>query len=148
MRNLIPKPRREDLLQEFFNMNKWFENFFSRPFEIDFASSNLPAVDVYERDDKVIVKAELPGVKPEEVDISVSDGGTLTISGEKKFEDEVKREDYYRFESRYGRFSRSVELPSDVKAEEAKATYKDGLLKIELPKTENKKAKKIKIDIS
>lgn len=148
MRNLLPIRRNRDLsLFGEFDLDRIFEDFFRRPFALSlFSREIVPLVDLYEKGNKVIVRAELPGIKPEEVDLSV-DGNLLTIRGEKKQENEVKEKDYYRFERSYGSFQRTVELPAQVKADEAKATYKDGVLEIELTKTEEVKKKKIKINI-
>jgi HSP20 family protein len=103
-----------------------------------------PALDVYETESDVVVKAELPGIKPEDVNISMV-GDTLTIKGERKQEEEVKKENYYRLERCYGSFQRSVRLSTDVDPNKVKATYKDGVLKITLPKSEEVKPKKIEI---
>jgi len=148
MRNLLPIRRNRDLsLFGEFDLDRIFEDFFRRPFALSlFSREIVPLVDLYEKGNKVIVRAELPGIKPEEVDLSV-DGNLLTIRGEKKQENEVKEKDYYRFERSYGSFQRTVELPAQVKADEAKAAYKDGVLEIELTKTEEVKKKKIKINI-
>jgi len=105
-----------------------------------------PALDVYETENDIVVKAELPGMKPEDVDISVV-GDTLTIKGEKKQEEEIKKENYYRLERSYGSFQRSLRLPVDVKPDKIKATYKDGVLKVTLPKSEEVKPKKIEIKV-
>jgi HSP20 family protein len=102
-------------------------------------------VDVYQDKDNVIVETEIPGVKSEDVDITV-ENDVLTISGNKQEKKEVKREDYYRKEMRCGSFSRSVILPMQVKSSEAKANFKDGVLKITLPKADEIKSKKIKIE--
>jgi HSP20 family protein len=104
-------------------------------------------VDVYQDKDNVIVETEIPGVKSEDVDITV-ENDVLTISGNKQEKKEVKREDYYRKEMRCGSFSRSVILPMQVKSSEAKASFKDGVLKITLPKADEIKSKKIKIETS
>ena len=104
----------------------------------------LPPVDVYETDQNVMLKAELPGVDPKNVEIRVEDG-TLYLKGERKFEREVKEEDYHRVERSYGSFSRSFALPSSVAAEKATAEYKDGVLTLTLPKKEEAKPRTIKI---
>lgn len=104
----------------------------------------LPSLEMYEKEDKVVVRAEIPGMKQEEIDISVEDS-TLTIKGERKAESEVKDEDYYRCELSYGRFSRSIALPSKVQAEQVAASYDDGILEITLPKSPEAKPKKIAV---
>lgn len=103
-----------------------------------------PAIDVYEKEDKFVIKAELPGMKQEDIDVSIV-GDTLTIRGEKKTESEVKEEDYYRSERHYGSFFRSIPLPSSVDAKKIEATYEDGVLEVVLPKAPEVKAKKLAI---
>ncbi len=105
-----------------------------------------PAVDVSETEDEVIVKADLPGVKPEEIEINLVDN-VLTIKGEKKRETEEKKENYYRVERYYGSFMRAIQLPSEVDVEKVKAQYKDGVLKVTLPKKPEAKKKLIKVEI-
>lgn len=103
-----------------------------------------PEADLYEKEDKLVLRMDLPEVKPEDVEVSIVDN-TLRVKGERKHAEEIKGEDYYRMERRYGVFERSIELPMAVKIEEIKATYKDGVLEVDLPKAEEKKAKEIKI---
>ena len=148
MRNLMPARKNRDLsLWGDWDTEGLFADFFRRPFALSLLSpERIPPIDVYEKDSKVMVKAELPGVKPEEVNLSV-DGNLLRIHGEKKQENEVKEKDYYHLEGSYGSFQRTVELPSEVTADKAKATYKDGVLRVELPKAAEEKKEKINIDI-
>jgi HSP20 family protein len=101
-------------------------------------------VDLSETESEVVVKAVLPGIKPEDVDISVSEG-VLTVKGESKFEQKTEKENYYRQEIRYGAFSRSIPLPSRVNHEQADAEFKDGVLTVTLPKAEEVRPKQIKI---
>ena len=103
-----------------------------------------PAVDIYETDQNVVLKAELAGVDPKDVEIRVEDGN-LYLKGERKFEKEVKEEDYHRVERSYGSFMRSFPLPSSVDADKASAEYKSGVLTLTLPKKEESKPKTIKI---
>jgi HSP20 family protein len=107
----------------------------------------MPAVDVYEEKDDVVVKAEIPGLSKEEIEVTLTDS-TLTIQGERKKEEETKEKNYYCSERSSGSFARRLELPADVKADQAKASFKDGILEIRLPKTEEakKKAVKVKVD--
>jgi HSP20 family protein len=105
-----------------------------------------PSVEMYEKDDKLVVRAELPGMKKEEIDISVL-GDTLTIKGERKAESEVKDEDYYRCEMCYGKFSRSVALPAAVEARKVEASYENGILEVTVPKAEEAKPKKVEIKV-
>ncbi|MEN3039908.1 MAG: Hsp20/alpha crystallin family protein, partial [Candidatus Kryptonium sp.] len=103
-----------------------------------------PAVDVYETDRELVVKAELPGVKKENVEVSIRDN-SLHIRGEKREEKEEKTETYHRVERFYGKFERVIPLPADVKIEEAKAEFKDGVLEVRVPKAETAKERKIEI---
>ncbi len=103
-----------------------------------------PTVDVCEDQDNVLVRADLPGLKKEDIDLSIL-GSTLTIKGEKKSESEVEEENYHRVERSYGLFQRTVELPSDVDESRVDASYKNGVLEVKLPKKEAVKGKKIAI---
>ena len=105
-----------------------------------------PAVDIFEHEGNIVLKAELPGVDPKDVDIRV-ENNVLSLRGERKFENEVKREDYHRVERAYGSFSRSFTLPSVVDTEKIKADYKDGVLKVTLPQKEEAKPKQISISV-
>jgi len=102
------------------------------------------ALDIYESPNEVVVKAALPGVKPDDVNIDIT-GDTLTIKGESKAEQEVKREDYLYQERRYGAFSRTVILPIGLKSDKAEATMEDGVLTLTIPKAEEVKPKAIKV---
>lgn len=103
-----------------------------------------PAVEIYETMAEVVVRAELPGIDPKDVDITTSDD-TLTIKGEAKSEQEEKGSDYVRRELRYGKFLRTVRLPVDVEAEKAKASYRHGILEVRIPKAERAKPKTVKV---
>jgi HSP20 family protein len=105
-----------------------------------------PTLDMYEEKNEVVVKAELPGMAKEDIDIRLSDS-TLTLKGEKKKEEEVKEKDYYRCEREYGSFLRTVKLPAEVKADGAKATFKDGVLEVRLPKSDEAKKKEVHLSI-
>jgi HSP20 family protein len=105
-----------------------------------------PALDVYEDKDNLYVKAELPGMKREDIDVTLHDG-TLSISGERKSESKHEVADVYRSERFFGRFQRTVTLSSDVAPEKVKAEYKDGILNITLPKTEEAKPKQIDVKV-
>jgi HSP20 family protein len=104
-----------------------------------------PSIDVSESDNEIVVKAEIPGVSPEDVDISV-DANNLIISGEKKQESEESGRNYYRAERCYGSFRRSFALPVGADVENIKASSKDGVLSIVIPKGEDKKSRKIEIE--
>ena len=104
----------------------------------------MPSVDVSEQEDRIVVKADLPGVKTQDVEVSVRNG-MLTISGEKKEETEEKSEGYYHSERMCGSFRRDVLLPSGIDEDKVEATCHDGVLTVTLPKMEQSKAKKIKV---
>jgi HSP20 family protein len=150
--------RPSSALSVFEQMDRLFEDFFGRRFgpwwpgarwpEIRWPAEMevSPSVDIFEDKDEVVVKAEIPGMVKEDVDVNIAEN-TLTISGEKKKEEKVEKKDYYCLERSYGSFSRSFHLPSDVQTEKAKATFKNGILEIRLPKTEEAKKKEIKVKI-
>lgn len=105
-----------------------------------------PAVDIFETKDSLVMKVELPGVSKEDVKIDL-DNQILTISGERKFENEVKEEDYHRIERAYGQFQRSFTLPNKVDAERIEASYREGLLEVVLPKKEEAKPRQIEVNV-
>jgi len=106
-----------------------------------------PALDLYEDKDNLFVKAELPGMKREEIDVSLHEG-SLSISGERKSEQKYKEAEVYRTERFFGRFQRTVTLPTPVAADKVKAQYNDGILTITLPKTEEAKPKHIDVNVT
>jgi HSP20 family protein len=103
-----------------------------------------PALEILEKSDKFVIKAEMPGIKEEDIEVSVSDN-TLTIRGEKKADKEVKEEDYYFSETSYGSFFRSVSLPSNADAEAIAASIDDGILEVDIPKVADVKPKKVSV---
>ena len=105
-----------------------------------------PRVDVFEEGDNFVVKAEIPGMKKEDIEVNLTDN-MVTISGEKKQEEKVEKKDYYRLERSYGSFTRSFRLPKEVQTDKAKATFKDGVLEVKVPKTEEAKKKEKKIPV-
>ena len=108
----------------------------------------VPPVDIYQNGDhEVVLKAELPDMTREDIDITV-DNGTLTIKGEKRLANEVKEEQYHRIERRYGTFSRSFSLPQTVDAAKVGAEYKNGVLTVRLPLREEAKPRQIKVDVA
>lgn len=127
-------------------MDRLFEDSFVRPSRAleGFGEVAGPALDIYQKPDEVVVKSALPGVKPEDVNIDIT-GDTLTIKGESKAEQEIKREDYLYQERRYGTFCRSVVLPSGLKSDKTEATMEDGVLTLTIPKAEEVKPKAIKV---
>lgn len=110
------------------------------------AALATPAVDLYEEKDEIVAKVELPGMSKEDIEVNLADRH-LTIKGEKKKEEEVKEKNFYRCERSYGSFSRSMELPADVQMEKARASFKNGVLEVHLPKTEEAKKKEAKVKV-
>lgn len=138
------KGHRGDLARLHGEMDDLFDSFF-RGLDRPFAGYKAwPAIDVAEEEDAIVVRAEVPGCKADDIDISVH-GNVLTISGEKKLSEEKKEKGYYHVESSYGSFRREITLPTDVDQTKIDATYKDGVLSINLPKAEKAKAIKVKI---
>jgi len=129
-------------------MNRLFESSLGTFGMRDFGmfSGWSPALDVYDDKDNVVVKLELPGMKKEEIDISLHDG-MLTISGERKQETKSGEGETFRSERYFGRFHRTITLPTTVAADNVKAAYKDGILTVTLPKTEEAKPKQIEVRI-
>jgi HSP20 family protein len=128
-------------------MNRLFDNFFGRPSAVATAERVwLPLCDMYETKDDLHVTFELPGVREKEVSVAIT-GDVLTVKGERKWDRELKDENYHRLERVYGKFERAVPLPVPVQADKVKATYRDGVLEITLPKAEEAKPKEIKIDL-
>ncbi len=103
-----------------------------------------PVIDIYDNDRKIVIEAELPGLDKKDIHVDVKDG-VLTLRGERSYEDEVKEEKYHRKERAFGKFHRSFTLPEGLDHDKIEADYKDGVLKIEIPKPEEKKPKKITI---
>ena len=124
-------------------MDQLFNDAFTRPVSMS-GGSVIPAIDVYQNNDDVIVKAALPGLKADDVQISVS-ADVLTLRGEFKQENEQKDTTYHIREQRYGSFERSIMLPSDVQTDKSKADFENGILTITLPKAESVKPKTITI---
>lgn len=106
-----------------------------------------PNVDIYENKEKLVLQAELPGMKTEDVDVSV-ENSVITIKGERRFEKNDEGDNYHRIERAYGSFSRSFTLPQTVTSEGAQANFKDGILTVELAKREETKAKKIEVKVA
>jgi HSP20 family protein len=106
-----------------------------------------PAVDIYETNDSFVVSADLPGLNKDEIQIDLKDN-TLTLKGEKKFEEKVSKDNYIRVERAYGSFVRSFTLPQNVDPEKIKAKYTEGVLEVTIPKKEEAKPKQIKVELS
>jgi HSP20 family protein len=146
------------LLAPFEEIERWFENAWLRPSSLFgptfWPTGRLaemkevaPSCDMYEEGNELVVKADLPGVKKEDIKVDVS-GNMITISGEKKKEEKSEQEGYYRFERSYGSFYRRFDLPEGLDTDKVKAHYEDGVLEVRIPKTEEavKKAKHIPIE--
>jgi HSP20 family protein len=104
-----------------------------------------PAVDMFEKNDHLVIKAELPGMEKKDINLDLKDG-VLTLRGERKHENQVQDENFYRREMSYGKFVRTFSLPSDVDSEKIKAEFQNGLLTIEVPKPEQHKPKQITVN--
>jgi HSP20 family protein len=127
-------------------VSRIFNELFDRSQESNLTSW-APAVDIFENEHELVVKADLPDVKPEELDIRV-ENNILTIRGERKFEKKVDEKNYLRVERSYGSFARSFALANTVNSEAIKADYKDGVLTLTIPKREEAKPKQIKVSVS
>ena len=124
-------------------LNSFFEDF-GIPGLFTEEGGFTPAFDISETENELIVRGEIPGMDKEDMDIHLTDG-LLTIRGEKRHEKEEKKENYHRTERSYGAFSRSIGLPFDVETDKVDANYKDGVLKLTLPKSKKAKLKKIEV---
>jgi len=146
MMNLIRWQPFSDMVTLRQAMDRLFEDSFVRPPHLTatFGEGAGMPVDMYQTDENVVVKATLPGIKPEEVEITITDN-TLTIKGETRTEEEVKKENYFRHEISYGAFSRSILLPSSLQTDKAEATFENGVLTLNIPKAEETKPKQIKV---
>jgi HSP20 family protein len=135
------------------DMERHMDRMFSEPLwpslwsRVPEAKAWLPDLDVFEKDGKFVVKAELPGMEEKDIDVSL-EGDILTIKGEKKAEKEVTEKDYYRCERSYGSFFRSVPLPSSVDKGKVEASYNNGVLEVTLPKIAEAQPKKVKVSAS
>ena len=136
------EPARELATMEIDRLHRMFDNLFG---EQNLQRGWMPSVDIYETDaHEFVVKAELPEVKREDINIAF-ENNVLTIRGERKFGDEVKRDNYHRIERHYGAFSRSFTVPPTVDAGRIAASFKDGLLTVRMPQREEAKPKQIEV---
>ena len=126
-------------------MNRLFEDTFTGKEDKDIVQGTwAPSVDIFENESELVLTAEIPGVKEDDLEIKVEDN-TLSISGERKFEKETKEENYHRIERSYGSFYRSFTLPNFIDHEKIKAEHDNGLLRITMPKKPELKARKVKV---
>ncbi len=128
-------------------VNRLFDDVFERTGEESSLSAWAPAVDIYETEHELVVKADLPEVDPKDLDIRV-ENNILTIRGERKFEKKVKEENYLRVERSYGSFARSFTLANTVNPDAIKAEYQNGVLTLSIPKREEAKPKQIKVNVN
>jgi HSP20 family protein len=144
-KNLAQWEPLRDLVSLRGDFDRLFESFFGVS---PVAQENIwaPVVDIAENNGNIEVKAELPGMNKEDIKVTVKDN-VLSLSGERKQEKETKEKTYHRIERYYGSFCRNIQLPESVEADKVKATYKDGVLNIVLPKPETAKPRKIDVDV-
>ena len=150
-KNMLPSLRKQSLLTGRPSsiadmMNEFWREPFPSVSTIPFLKEpGYPVVDVSETDKEIVAKAELPGMDPKDVEITLRDN-VLTIQGEKKFEDEEKKDNYHRIERSYGSFYRAISLPGNVREDDVKAKFDKGVLTITMSKSEQEKGKKIQIE--
>lgn len=142
------------LMTPFEEMEQWMQDFFPArwlsaqrkewPFTQGFAD-RIPKIDLIDREDEVFIKAELPGIDKNDIEISMTDH-TITIKGSSKKEEKEEKGDYYHCEISQGTFSRSISLPAGVNADQSTAKFKDGVLELSLPKVEPEKRRTIKVN--
>lgn len=136
-----------DLTEMQEEMNRFFDDFFGEHQTQMAQGQWLPSVDVSETDSELVVRAELPGMTHDDIEVNLQDN-VLTLKGEKKQDKKEEKESYHCLERSYGSFSRSFSLPTGVRADQITATFKDGVLVVSLPKAEEVKPKKISISAS
>jgi len=151
-----PKSELQKYSSPFEEMERMFNDFFQQRF---FAPTWMPrfkfpdltdvstSVDMFEEGDNLVIKAELPGMKKEDINVDLKDD-VITISGEKKSEEKTERKDFHRVERSFGSFTRRLRLPVEIKADKVEASFKDGVLEIKMPKSEAAKQNAKKIAVS
>ena len=139
-------------MSPFEDFERWFEDVLGSPLSRKgltkkwFGEELFPVADIFDDGANLVLKAELPGMAKEDIDVKLIDN-VVTISGERKREEKVEEKDYYRVERSSGSFLRSFRLPVEVKQEEIAATFKDGVLEVKLPKTEEAKNREFKVTV-
>jgi HSP20 family protein len=153
----VVKKETSRYVSPFVEMERWFDEMWKKPFSL-LGTSLLPelktsrgfdispSVDIYEEGKEVVLKADIPGVGKEDLDVNLKDN-LLTITGQKKKEDKVEKDNYFRYERSHGSFTRRFQLPEGIDTDSIKANYKDGVLELRMAKTKetHKKTKKISI---
>jgi HSP20 family protein len=136
----------------FWNMDRWLAEAFRKPFtHVNFpgfvsTEDIIPDVDIYEDGGDVVVKAELPGIKKDDLDVTLTDDA-ITISGEKRKEEKIQKKGYYKWERSYGSFCRTFSLPAEIHVDKVKSTFKDGVLEVRISKIEKAKSKEVKVKV-
>jgi HSP20 family protein len=144
-RQLSPFEAMEHMIEDVFDRNFFMPSWMRRPrlSEMTVVSSSL---DMFEDGDDLVIKADIPGMKKEDINIDFT-GDLITISGEKKTEERTEQKDYYRLERSFGSFSRKLRLPIEIQIDKTQASFKDGVLEIRMPKSEKEKQKVRKIQV-
>ena len=152
----LAKTEHTSALTPFEESERRFEDFIRRPFSMmespwwtrwpGLAGEVTPAMDIYEEGDDIVVKGEMPGMKKEEIHIDINER-SVTVSGEKKKEEKVERKDYVHLERTYGSFARTFAIPAEVRTDKARATFKDGVLEVRMPKTAEAASRTRKVPI-
>ena len=146
MSNLAPWEPFREMMTLRDAMNRLFEESVLRPGTFPAEATGVAApVDVYETDNNIVLKAAVPGLKPDDIDVTIT-GEVLTIKGEYKQEEKTERRNYIHQERRYGSFSRTLTLPAAIDANNVSATFENGILTLEMPKVEEVKPKSVKIN--
>jgi HSP20 family protein len=130
-------------------VNRLFDNLLGRPTATATGTGSriwMPVVDIYESNDDLVLNFELPGVREKDISLSIT-GDVLTVKGERQFNQQLNDNNYVHMERAYGRFERSIRLPMAVQAGRVRATYRDGMLEVNLPKAQEVRPKEIKIDV-
>jgi HSP20 family protein len=128
-------------------VNRLFDTSFQGRSDSSALTAWAPAVDIYETENELVLKADLPDISEKDLDVRI-ENNMLTIRGERKFEQKVKEDNYLRIERTYGSFSRSFSLPNTVSTEGIKADYRNGVLTVELPKRAESKSKQVKVNVT
>ncbi len=135
----------QDLVRFDDEFDRWYDSMVRKFFGQE-VRNWMPAIDIAENNGNIEVRAEIPGVNKEDLKVTI-DGDVLSIAGERKQESETKDKKYHRIERHYGKFRRTINLPYAVETDKVKATYKDGILTITIPKPESAKTKEIEVEV-